>query len=252
MSKTAITSPELAPPVGPFSQALEIDGFLFFSGQVARPGHWQGGRGSGVRDGARIDAENVMIVDLARNDLGRVCEPGTLHGPRAVAPEHHPGLVPSRQHGPRHAPPTTSALAELLRATFPAHVDHGAPNPRVLQAIEDLEPVRRGVYCGAIGWIDTDRGRGRPLRRDPDLHRIARGATFFGVGGGVVADSDPTRRVARDRAQGLARLALRARTRLPHEPAGQAGSSVHVWLTARSSTSTTRRVSPFRPRAARR
>jgi len=151
-------------------------------------------KGTG-RDAARLvrsakdRAENVMIVDLARNDLGRVSEPGTVRVPELCAPEHHPGLV--------HLVSSVRARlragvgpAELLRATFPAASITGAPKPRVLQAIEDLEPVRRGVYCGAVGWLDTERGEG-DLSVAIRTFTIARGATFLGVGGGIVADSDP-------------------------------------------------------------
>jgi para-aminobenzoate synthetase component 1 len=80
--------------------------------------------------------------------------------------------------------------ADLVRATFPPASITGAPKPRVLQAIEDLEPVRRGVYCGAFGWIDTERAAG-DLAVAIRTFTVARGATFFGVGGGIVADSDP-------------------------------------------------------------
>jgi para-aminobenzoate synthetase component 1 len=151
-------------------------------------------KGTG-RDAARLvtsakdRAENVMIVDLARNDLGRVCEPGTVHVPELCAPECHPGLV--------HLVSTVRGTlrddvdhADLVRATFPPASITGAPKPRVLQAIEDLEPVRRGVYCGAFGWIDTERAAG-DLAVAIRTFTVARGATFFGVGGGIVADSDP-------------------------------------------------------------
>jgi para-aminobenzoate synthetase component 1 len=134
-------------------------------------------------------AENVMIVDLARNDLGRVAVPGTVTVPELCAPEHHPGLVhlASRVRATLRA---DVGPAELVRATFPAASITGAPKPRVLQAIEDLEPVRRGVYCGAVGWIDTEAGAG-DLSVAIRTFTVARGATFLGVGGGIVADSDP-------------------------------------------------------------
>ena len=103
-------------------------------------------------------AENVMIVDLARNDLGRVCEFGSVRVPELFGVEAHPGLF--------HLVSTVTGrlradvdLAGVVRATFPPASVTGAPKPRVMQAIEDLEPVRRGIYCGAIGWVDADRGR---------------------------------------------------------------------------------------------
>jgi Anthranilate/para-aminobenzoate synthases component I len=100
-------------------------------------------------------AENVMIVDLARNDLGRVCEYGTVQVPSLCTVERHPGLhhLVSTVVGRLRPEVGTS---DMLRATFPPASITGAPKPRVLQAIEDLEASRRGVYCGAVGWIDAD------------------------------------------------------------------------------------------------
>jgi para-aminobenzoate synthetase component 1 len=66
----------------------------------------------------------------------------------------------------------------------------GAPKPRVLQIIEDLEPVRRGVYCGAVGWIDTEREAGE-LAVAIRTFTVVPGATHLGVGAGIVADSNP-------------------------------------------------------------
>ncbi len=136
---------------------------------------------------AKDHAENVMIVDLARNDLGRVCEYGSVCVPALCRVEAHPGLyhLVSTVRG-RLRPDVD--LAGLVRATFPPASVTGAPKPRVLQAIEDLEPVRRGVYCGAVGWIDGDRARAE-LAVAIRTFTIACGRTYLGVGGGIVADS---------------------------------------------------------------
>jgi para-aminobenzoate synthetase component 1 len=136
---------------------------------------------------AKDHAENVMIVDLARNDLGRVCEYGTVEVDALCAIEAHPGLrhLVSTVRGTLRADTT---LGSLFRATFPPASVTGAPKPRVMQAIEDLEATRRGVYCGAIGWIDGDHDRANfavAIR----TFTIARGVTTLGVGGGIVADS---------------------------------------------------------------
>jgi para-aminobenzoate synthetase component 1 len=138
---------------------------------------------------AKDHAENVMIVDLARNDLGRVCRTGSIHVSALCATERHPGLVHlvSTVRGERR---DDVGLGALLRATFPAASITGAPKPRVLQIIEDLEPVRRGVYCGAVGWIDTARNEG-DLAVAIRTFTVAHGRTTLGVGGGIVADSDP-------------------------------------------------------------
>jgi para-aminobenzoate synthetase component 1 len=134
-------------------------------------------------------AEHVMIVDLARNDLGRVCVPGSVRTIELAALESHPGLyhLVSTIEG-RLCPAT--GLADLVHATFPPASITGAPKPRVMQAIEDLEPVRRGVYCGAIGWIDVD-ACAAELAVGIRTFTITHGHTDLGVGGGIVADSDP-------------------------------------------------------------
>ncbi|MEX0875404.1 MAG: anthranilate synthase component I family protein [Actinomycetota bacterium] len=138
---------------------------------------------------AKDRSENVMIVDLSRNDLGRVCEYESVHVPELCAIEEHPGLyhlvstvVGTLRQGVRSG--------ELIRATFPPASVTGCPKPRVLEIIETLEPVRRGVYCGAVGFIDTDR-QVLDLNVAIRTFTTAGGKTYFGVGGGVVADSDP-------------------------------------------------------------
>jgi para-aminobenzoate synthetase component 1 len=163
-------------------------------------------------------AENVMIVDLARNDLGRVCEPGSIVVPALCAVEAHPGLhhLVSTVRGRVRTGQGTGAL---VRATFPPASVTGAPKPRVMQIIEDLEPAPRGVYCGAVGWIDTDRGTGHfsvAIR----TFTIAGGCTHLGVGAGIVADSDPAAEWSETELK-AARLLASAGAAAPHarEPA---------------------------------
>jgi para-aminobenzoate synthetase component 1 len=141
-----------------------------------------------LRASEKDRAENVMIVDLARNDLGRVCEYGSVRVPALCDVEAHPGL--------HHLVSTVRGRmregvgpGSLLRATFPPASVTGAPKPRVLQIIEDLEPIRRGVYCGAVGWIDTEQDAG-DLAVAIRTFVVDQG-THLGVGGGIVADSDP-------------------------------------------------------------
>jgi para-aminobenzoate synthetase component 1 len=136
---------------------------------------------------AKDRAENLMIVDLARNDLGRVCAFGSVHVPALFEVESHPGLAHLVSTVRGQLRPDVD-LADLIHATFPPASVTGAPKPRVLQAIEDLEPVRRGVYCGAIGWIDASRGRA-DLAVAIRTFTIAGGRTYLGLGGGIVADS---------------------------------------------------------------
>ena len=148
-----------------------------------------------LRASAKDRTENVMIVDLARNDLGRVCVPGSISVPSLCAVEPHPGLhhLVSTVRGTLRAGVGTGAL---VAATFPPASVTGAPKPRVLQVIEDLESVRRGVYCGAFGWIDTDHDEGDLAVAIRTFTIGGHGAptagwTHLGVGGGVVADSHP-------------------------------------------------------------
>jgi para-aminobenzoate synthetase component 1 len=142
-----------------------------------------------LRASAKDRAENVMIVDLARNDLGRVCEPASIVVPDLCAVEEHPGLhhLVSTVRGRRRA---GAGVGALVRATFPPASVTGAPKPRVMQIIEDLEPEPRGVYCGAVGWIDTERDRG-DLNVAIRTFTVSHGCTQLGVGAGIVADSQP-------------------------------------------------------------
>lgn len=138
---------------------------------------------------AKDRAENVMIVDLVRNDLGRVCEFGSVDVPELLAVEHHPGLV--------HLVSTVSGRlrpgcgwAEAISATFPPGSVTGAPKVAALEHIARLEPVPRGVYCGAVGWVDADAGCG-DLNVAIRTFWIEEGRLHLGTGGGITWDSDP-------------------------------------------------------------
>lgn len=135
------------------------------------------------------EAENVMIVDLVRNDLGRVCEWGSVTVPSLLALEEHPGLVHlvSTVEGRLRA---GVRWADLLDATFPPGSVTGAPKLAALDVIGGLETVPRGVYCGAVGWVDADRRRG-DLNVAIRTFWIDDGMLHFGTGGGITIDSDP-------------------------------------------------------------
>lgn len=136
-------------------------------------------------------AENVMIVDLVRNDLGRVAAVGTVSVPKLCAVEEHPGLV--------HLVSTVRArLAlgagwpELFAATFPPGSVTGAPKSSAVRIIDALEPEPRGPYCGAVGWIDADSRTAAlavGIRTFWIHHRLIR----FGTGAGITWGSDPSR-----------------------------------------------------------
>ncbi len=138
---------------------------------------------------AKDRAENVMIVDLVRNDLGRVCRWGTVSVPSLLAVEDHPGLVHlvSTVEG-RLRPGLGWAAA--IAATFPPGSVTGAPKLAALDHIARLEPIERGVYCGAVGWVDADRSRGALNVAIRTFWR-AEGMLHFGTGGGITWDSTP-------------------------------------------------------------
>lgn len=133
-------------------------------------------------------AENVMIVDLIRNDVGRVCRIGSVGVPSLFAVEQHPTVLHLVSTVVGELLPSADAV-DLLRACFPGGSVTGAPKLRSMEIIEELEPVRRGVYCGAIGYISFggDMGTSIVIR----TLVLTGGQVYLQVGGGVVADSDP-------------------------------------------------------------
>ena len=138
-------------------------------------------------------AENVMIVDLVRNDLSHVCRPGTVQVDHLCAPEQHPGMVHLVSSVAGRLRPE-AGWDEVLAATFPPGSVSGAPKHTALQAIGDLEPVLRGPYCGAVGWVDLDRGTAelavgiRTFWADRDTG--GRRWLRFGTGAGITWGSD--------------------------------------------------------------
>jgi para-aminobenzoate synthetase component I len=138
---------------------------------------------------AKDRAENVMIVDLVRNDLGRVCDYGTVTVPVLCGVEHHPGLVHlvSTVRGRLR---TGTGWPELLDATFPPGSVTGAPKLAAVEVISRLEPVSRGPYCGAIGWVDAERRQG-DLNVAIRTFWVADGELHLGTGGAITWDSEP-------------------------------------------------------------
>ena len=133
-------------------------------------------------------AENIMIVDVLRNDLGRVCRVGSIQAPSLLAVEQHPTV--------HHLVSTvTGDLPEgvhpvnLLRASFPGGSITGAPKIRAMEIIEELEPTRRGIYCGAIGYLGFNSTMNTSIAIRTMV--VTKGALTFSVGGGIVMDSDP-------------------------------------------------------------
>ncbi len=138
-------------------------------------------------------AENVMIVDLVRNDLGRVCTTGSVTVPDLCVVEKHPGLVHLVSMVRGELLPD-AGWPQLLAAAFPAGSITGAPKSSALRIIDALETAPRGPYCGGIGWVDADRGVGELAVgiRTFWIDR-AEGVLRFGAGAGITWGSDPDR-----------------------------------------------------------
>jgi para-aminobenzoate synthetase component 1 len=139
--------------------------------------------------------ENIMITDLVRNDLGRIGRPGSVQVTALLERQEHPGLA--------HLVSTVTARldggvgwTEILAATFPPGSVTGAPKIRALQVISELEPVARGAYCGAIGYVDADARRARLAVGIRTFFTTADAVTGdavlnFGTGAGITHSSDP-------------------------------------------------------------
>lgn len=143
---------------------------------------------------AKDRAENVMITDLVRNDLQRVCDPGTVEVTDLLAVEEHPGLVHlvSRVAG-RVRDDVLAApdrWGRVLDATFPPASVSGAPKSSALRVIAALETAPRGPYCGAVGWVDGDDA---VLAVGIRTFWWSDGVLRFGTGAGITWGSDPAR-----------------------------------------------------------
>lgn len=155
-----------------------------------------------LRASAKDRAENVMIVDLLRNDLGKTCVAGSIRPARlfdveSFASVHHLVSTIEGELAPRKHP------LDLLRGCFPGGSITGAPKLRAMQIIESLEPCRRSIYCGAIGYIGFDACMDTSIAIRTLLH--CNDTIYAWAGGGIVADSgvDSEYRESLDKASAL-------------------------------------------------
>ncbi|HEY2724759.1 MAG TPA: aminodeoxychorismate synthase component I [Pseudonocardiaceae bacterium] len=174
-------------------------------GTLPRTGPADAGNAGALRASVKDVAENVMIVDMTRNDLGRVCRTGTVAVTQLLDVQPHPGVWHLVSTVVGRLPDGTDDAA-LLAATFPPASVTGAPKHRALQVIGAVERAPREVYCGAVGMASPLAGTELNVAiRTVEFHRDR---VWFGVGGGITADSDPDAEWAECRTKAAPLLAL--------------------------------------------
>lgn len=182
-----------------------------------------------LRRSEKDAAELNMIVDLLRNDLGRVCDYGTVRVEQARTIESHPTIhhgvatVTGQLH-------PTKDIVHLLRATMPGGSVTGAPKIRAMQIIDSLEPVTRGPYCGAVGFLTRDHCTLNIAIRTM-LADLGAGRVDFSVGGGIVADSNPADEFDETMDKAAALMAALERGQAVEHPSGSAPGSIATGLT---------------------
>jgi len=140
-----------------------------------------------LKESEKDRAENTMIVDLMRNDLGRFCAFGSIEVPKPYVVEAYDTVYQMVSYVTGMTRRDTS-VSDMIRATFPPGSITGTPKKRAMEIIYELEPHQRGVYCGAIGYFFQDQMVLNVAIRTLELWD---GQGVLGVGGGIVADSDP-------------------------------------------------------------
>src|SRR3954464_9969232 len=134
-------------------------------------------------------AEHVMLIDLARNDLGRVAEVGTVHVTEQMVIERYSHVMHIGSHVVARLRPDQTAF-DVMRATFPAGTVSGAPKIRAMQIINELENKKRGCYAGAVGYFGFDGALDCCIALRSIV--LKNGRAYLQAGAGIVADSDPT------------------------------------------------------------
>jgi anthranilate synthase component 1 len=135
-------------------------------------------------------AEHVMLVDLGRNDVGRVSQYGTVQVKELMVIERYSHVMHIVSHVEGQIRPNLNAF-DLMRATFPAGTVSGAPKVRAMEIIEELEGQRRGLYAGAVGYFSYDGSMDTCIAIRTML--MQGDHVYVQAGAGIVADSDPAR-----------------------------------------------------------
>jgi anthranilate synthase component 1 len=135
-------------------------------------------------------AEHIMLVDLGRNDVGKVAQTGSVTVPTLMSVERYSHVMHLVSHVRGLAEPGRTAF-DVLGACFPAGTVTGAPKVRAMEIIEELEPTRRGPYAGAVGYVSFTGNLDTCITIRTIL--FSRGTAFIQAGAGIVADSDPER-----------------------------------------------------------
>ena len=162
-------------------------------------------------------SEHVMLVDLGRNDLGRVCVAGSVDVVDFMQIERYSHVMHIVSTVVGTVTPDRDAL-DVLTATFPAGTLSGAPKPRAMEIIESLEPTRRALYGGTVGYVDASGDMDMAIAiRTAVLHD---GTAYVQAGGGLVADSDPVAEQAEceNKAAAVLRAVAAAATLRPASP----------------------------------
>ena len=151
---------------------------------------WDKAAAETLRTSIKDRAENTMIVDMVRNDLGRIAEIGTVAVPDLLTVEHYPTIHTMTSTVEAE---TSASITELFQALYPVASITGAPKVRTCEIIHELEPEPRGIYTGVIGAIAPDGvAEFNVAIRTAFIDRVAQTAEY-GVGGGIVADSEPAK-----------------------------------------------------------
>jgi para-aminobenzoate synthetase component 1 len=197
----ASSSPERFLRVSPDTRLVEARPIKGTRPRGVGPEH-DAALGRALTESDKDRAENVMIVDLLRNDLSRVCRAGSVHAPELFALEHYATVHHLVSTVVGELGPEFDAV-DLVRAAFPGGSITGAPKVRAMQIIAELEPTRRGVYCGSIGYLSVTGALDTSIVIRTYL--VLGNEVYFQVGGGIVADSDPEQeyRETLDKARGL-------------------------------------------------